>query len=134
MARYDFGMTWEEFGRTTPGMFLALMKRLNVRFRHDCYTAGIVASMIANVNRKNDQAKVWSPFDFVPDAERDKRRGELKKQILALFGTLLEFNKSPDAIDKARDLVIARLTKAGHTDVEGVFDEVFPHWEKKKDK
>jgi hypothetical protein len=127
-------MTWDEFGRTTPGMFMALMKRQHAKFRRKCYTAGIVASMVANVKRPDNKAKVWTPFDFVPDVERDKRRDKLKKEIFAIFGAMMEFNSAPDAMDKARGKIVERLTKAGHTDVEEVFDEIFPHWEKKKDK
>jgi hypothetical protein len=131
MARYDFGMTLEEFGKTTPGQFMALIKRQNNRFRRECYLAGVTASMIANVNRPDQKAKYWTPWDFVPDPERANKRNDLKSQIMKVFGAMMEFNASPSAMDSARERIVAKLTKQGHTDVEEVFDEVFPHWEKK---
>jgi hypothetical protein len=131
MARYDFGLTMAEFGRTTPGMFAELIKRQSSRFRRNCYLAGITASMVANVNRPNEQAKVWSPFDFVPDPERTKKRDSLKNKIMSVFGAMMEFNSSPDSMDKAREKIVTSLTQAGHEDVEEVFDEIFPLWEKK---
>jgi hypothetical protein len=129
MAKFDFGITLEEFGRATPGMFMALMKRQNVEFRHNCYLAGITASIVANVNRANDEARIWTAIDFVPDRAKETRRDKLKSQIHATFGAMLEFNSSPEAMDAARKTIIERLTKAGNEDVEEVFNEVFPHWE-----
>jgi hypothetical protein len=122
-------MSMEEFGRTTPGMFMALMKRQNVRFRHECYVGGIPASMVANVKRRKDDDKLWSPMDFVPSQEREKKRDKLKKEIMSIFGVMLEFNSSPDAMDDARERIVERLTEAGNDNVDEIFDEVFPHWE-----
>ena len=132
MARYDFGMTTQEFGRTTPGMFAALIKRQSVRFRRECYLAGITAAMIANVNRQDEHAKVWNPFDFVPDRDRDVKRNKLREQIMSIIRPLMEFNSAPEALDKARAGIVSNLIKAGHEDVEEVFDEMFPYWQKVK--
>jgi hypothetical protein len=124
-------MTLEEFGHCTPGMFMALMKRQNVKFRHDCYLAGITASIIANVNRGSKDDKLWSPFDFVPNRELEKKRDRLKREIFTVFGAMMEFNSTPEAMDSAREKIIERLSKE-HEDVEELFAEVFPHWEKRK--
>jgi isocitrate lyase len=129
MAKYDFGIaTFEEFGRMTPGMFMALQKRHAVQFKHDCYLGGIGASATLNSRRQKDTDKIWDPFDFVPDAEQDTRRAELKRNVTALFAMLMSNpNTNKDAV---RTKIIAKLTKAGHTNVSEVFDEVFASWKK----
>lgn len=127
MARYDFGLTTEEFGRTTPGMFMALMKRRAAEFKHDCYQTGTIASMLWNVNRKTKDDKVMSPFDFVPDEKRDEKREELKRNIHSLFA-MLGVNPHTN-VKKLRRDTISKLTKAGHKDVEQIFDEVFSKWQ-----
>jgi hypothetical protein len=69
----------------TPAEFWAMKYRVDVRFRHECFVAGIVAADYRNAHGGN-----YSPFDFVvceemsPEeiAAEEKERNE--KAIYAL--------------------------------------------------
>src|ERR1051326_2867207 len=88
VAVHDFGLTSEEFGRLTPGMFMALLDRRSAQFRRECYLAGLVASTILNVNRHSEKDRAWSPFDFVPTLQEDPERDQIKQNIASLFSML----------------------------------------------
>lgn len=72
-------------------------------------------------------------MDFVPDSERDAKREELRRNIASLFGTLFEFGKKIEDIERVKAKTVEKLTKAGYTDVEEVFNEVFTKWKIKKE-
>jgi hypothetical protein len=131
MAHYDFGIkSLEEFGRLTPGQFMALMKRQAVRFKHECFLSGMVAAQILNTNRRKEDDPVFSAWDFVPDPERESKRNELKRNIHSLFCML---RGGEEDVLKIRKSTIAKLTKAGYKDVETAFDEVFRSWKVEKE-
>ena len=134
IARYDFGLTQEEFGRLTPGMFKALLSRKQARFREQLYLAGITASMVWNMTPKKSD-KALSPWDFVPDPEAETRRDELKRNVSAFFGMIVESgaNKVFD-VEGVRKKIVDKLKGKGHDDVEEVVDEVFVAWKLRREK
>jgi hypothetical protein len=118
-------MTWEEFGEMTPSMFQALHKRRHEDFKRLCYTAGIPASMVYNVNRGEDSNPI-SPFEFVPRrplTARERVIHNIKSEFAMVKpGTPVEF------LEKKRQRTIEHLIKAGHADAEQLFREAFPSW------
>ena len=104
-------------------MFTALLKRKQARFREQLYLAGVTASMTANVAGKMS-AKEWSPWDFVPDPEAESRREELKRNVSAFFGMIVESgaNKVFD-VEGVRKKIVDKLKGKGHDDVEEVVDD-----------
>jgi isopentenyl diphosphate isomerase/L-lactate dehydrogenase-like FMN-dependent dehydrogenase len=118
----------------TPGMLAALMQRKNVQHKHDCYIAGITASMVANVHRREEDDKIFGPYDFVPQPIEDAERDELKNNILSLFGIVGYSKMAPEKIEKLRVSTVERLVKAGYEreDIEELFEETFASWGKDK--
>jgi hypothetical protein len=57
----------EEFWSLTPGEFWAMKYRLDVRFRQECFVAGIVAADYRNAHGGKDGSgnKPYSPLDYV---------------------------------------------------------------------
>ena len=109
----------------TPGMFMALLKRKQARFREQLYFAGVTASMVANMGGKTS-TKFWTPWDFVPDPKFDELRETLRKHIMSTVTVAKAFTKQP--MGEIREKLITRLKKQGYENVEEIFDETFPNW------
>lgn len=127
MARYDFGLSEEEFGELTPGEFSALCKRRNTRIRYERYANALTASAVYNCNRPNSDDPMVTAFDFVrdeKDAEKREKRNTAKKfvqQALALpLGTARE------KFLEIRLKVINDLKASGYEDAEEIVNECFP--------
>lgn len=68
-------------------MFNALCYRKEVKFRHDCYLAGISAADYRNANRQKDSDKITSPLDYTAgEDEVDVEREQIKQNIRAAWG------------------------------------------------
>lgn len=119
----------------TPGMFAALQKRKQVRFSEQLYIAGINASMTWNTTPKAAGSQMLSPWDFVPDPAAETRRNELKRNVSALFGMIVESNaQMVFDMEGVRKKIVDKLKGKGHDDVEAVVDEVFAAWKLKREK
>ena len=71
LAVVDLGISSDEFWRLTPREFFALINRKEQRDRLENYRAGLGAAAVFNVNRSKRTSKVWSPFDFFGESQRD---------------------------------------------------------------
>ncbi len=127
MARYDFGMSWEEFEETTPGMLYALGKRRNAAQRHERFANAQTAAAVYNTNRRSEDDPILSPFDFVRDdksSEEATRMREMRK-IIRSFGTLPGLSRKK--MLALRRKMIDKLKATGHApDAEEVFDDCWP--------
>jgi hypothetical protein len=78
IARYDLELTESEFWELTPAQFDALNERHLVHAQMSDYRAGLIASILCNVNRK-EGTKPLTPGDFftsLPDATAREMTGE----------------------------------------------------------
>jgi hypothetical protein len=68
--------------------------RLEVRFRHECFIAGIVASDYRNAHRQSTSDKLISPLDYVVCEEMSKEEiaAMEKEQNEQAMQTLLGMN------------------------------------------
>lgn len=74
VARYDLGLTEEEFFDITPAQFFALVKRKNIETKEQDYRSGVIASNIVRVVCKQEDGKKYSPSYFFPSLRTDKER------------------------------------------------------------
>jgi hypothetical protein len=65
--------------------------RLDVKFRHQCFVAGIVASDYRNAHRTDDSQKLFSPLDYVVCEEmtEEEIRQEQEEQNRAAIASAL---------------------------------------------
>lgn len=134
IARYDLGLSWEEFEELTPAMFRALCKRRSIRFKHERYAHALTASLIYNVNREKD-APALGPFDFVRDEASQRKKDELdkaKRFIRKAIGNLPPAT-TYEKLQEIRLKVIADVTAYGRDDAEQLFDACWPSLKPKKD-
>lgn len=57
VAIYDFGLTEEQFLDLTPAKFRALGKRHELKNQLEDYRAGVIASLLYNINRGKNPSK-----------------------------------------------------------------------------
>jgi hypothetical protein len=117
----------EEFEELTPGEFQALCKRRNIRIRYERYAHSITASVVANVNRGQDDA-VIHPFDFVRDdesARKKEERNKAKRYAKKVIGNLPPTTPQ-EKMQEIRTKAIADLKASGHSDAEEIFDSCWP--------
>lgn len=128
MARYDFGLTDEEFADLTPGQFKELAKRRNIGIRYDRYANALTASAVYNTNRSSEESPILTAFDFIRDEEQaaklEKLR-EAKRFIKTAIGQM------PMTTPRAKFLEIRRksiadLTASGYSNAVDIFDSVWP--------
>ncbi|MGA9135549.1 MAG: hypothetical protein WB384_26360, partial [Candidatus Sulfotelmatobacter sp.] len=62
MARYDLGLSVEEFEELTPGMFQALCKRRNIRIKYERYANAQTAAAVYNTARTKADDPMVHPF------------------------------------------------------------------------
>jgi hypothetical protein len=120
IARYDFGLNDEEFGRLTLPEFHDLWERRRINFRRQIYLHGLVASAVYNGRRTDWKQHVFSPFDFIPRSAEDTQHDEI---VLALRGELASLK--PDEIPLARERWFQTLTEKKVANVEEILLEVF---------
>ena len=126
IARYDLGLTDDEFWELTPLQFKALRKRQEIEFRHKCFVAAIAAADYRNAHRYESGDKVWSPLDYVvcEGGDTDLRREEAKHNIAAAY--VLVGSMTPAQAAKRKENIIRSLRDQGFEDADALFGEVFP--------
>lgn len=127
-ARYDFGLSWEEFEELTPGGFLELAKRRNVGIRYDRYANALTAAAVYNSVRGSEDSPTITAFDFVrneKDAEKLEKLREAKKYVKTVIGNFPMTTSRERYLD-ARRKCIADLVASGFENAEAIFDSVWP--------
>jgi hypothetical protein len=134
MARYDLGLSLEEFEELTPGMFQALCKRRNIRLKYERYANALTASAVYNTARTKADDPTVHPFDFVRDEESQRNKDELEKLKAFARRTIgvLPIGTTLEKILEVRMKVIKDIEVAGCRDAEGLVDGVWPHLKQKK--
>lgn len=121
VARYDFGLTHEEFGRLSLAQFAALWDRRSCDWKRSCYLQGIIASCIYNVHRTKDSDHIFSAQDFVPRPATESERDEIVWQLKKLpFQTMPEQERQ-----QAKATWKEKLLALGRKDVDVILDSVF---------
>jgi hypothetical protein len=130
MARFDLGLSIDEFWELTPGMFQALCKRRNISIKYDRYANALTASAIYNSNRASADDPVVTAFDFIRPEEDAARLDKIRKgkqYAKKAIGNLPMMTTTREKYLEARTRAIADLTASGYEDAEGLFNEVWPH-------
>jgi hypothetical protein len=125
VARYDLGLSYEEFGEITPGMFHALCERKRIRYKYERLAHAITASAVYNVNRKQD-SPVIQPMDFIVEKTREQEELEEIKKVIKTAITAAPAGTSREVLLKMKANVIKSLNARGRTDSEKVFDSCWP--------
>lgn len=129
MAKYDFGLTLEEFEELTPGGLWALGKRRNVAIKYDRFANALTASAVYNVNRGDADAPVVTAFDFIrdeKDAAKRERIREAKTYIKKVIGNA-PMTTPMEKFQEIRRNAIKDLQASGYDNAEDLFNEVWPH-------
>lgn len=128
MARYDLGLTWDEFGELTPTMFKALCHRRNVHMKHTRYANALTAAAVYNVHRPTQETEMLTAFDFVRDEKASRALMEvrtLKRQILEAVGQM-PTNTPREKFMRLRENIISQITALGRTDAKELWAECWP--------
>ena len=126
-ARYDFGLSDEEFGDLTPGEFNALCTRRNIRIRYERYANAITAAAVYNANRRSSDDAIVSAFDFVRDEqESEKQERLLKAKKFVRQALALPLGTSREKFLEVRIKVVADLKASGYDDATQIVDDCFP--------
>ncbi len=129
MARFDLGITLDEFWDLTPGMFQALCKRRNIAIRYDRYASALTASAVYNVHRGSADDPVVVAYDFIrPEAEAIalQKVRDTQRYVKQVIGQLPMSTPRAKYLE-IRDKTIADLRVSGHSNAEELFDQVWPH-------
>ena len=126
-ARYDFGLSDEEFGDLTPGEFNALCTRRNIRIRYERYANAITAAAVYNVNRRSSDDAIVSAFDFVRDEqESEKQERLLKAKKFVRQALALPLGTPREKFLEVRIKVVADLKASGYDNATQIVDDCFP--------
>ena len=126
-ARYDFGLSDDEFGDLTPGEFNALCRRRNIRIRYERYANAITAAAVYNVNRRSSDDAIVSAFDFVRDEqESEKQERLLKAKKFVRQALALPLGTPREKFLEVRIKVVADLKASGYDDATQIVDDCFP--------
>lgn len=127
-ARFDFGLTLDEFADLTPGGFQALARRRAAGIKHLRYANALTASAVYNVNRSKADDPLIRPFDFVMDDEQAERR-EQKRRFTAYVHKALGHLPSGTTMEKTLSVrlkVIEDLRASGCADPEAFVNGIYP--------
>jgi hypothetical protein len=126
IARYDLGLSFEEFEECTPTMFNALCKRKRIRYKYERLAHALTASAVYNCNRASKDSPIIQPFDFIREVDAAQEEVLLIKSLIKkAIGEAAV--KTPRAkLLRIRMNVIASLAKRGRTDGEALFNSVWP--------
>lgn len=72
VARYDLGLTEQEFLDITPARFFALIDRHNSEKQEQDYRAGIIASNIVRVHASKEDSAKYGPGYFFPSLRSER--------------------------------------------------------------
>lgn len=136
MARYDFGLSLEEFAELTPGEFQALAKRRNTAIKYDRFANALTASAVYNTHRHNVDDPVISAMDFIRDDDKaEKREKVLKaKRFVNKVISSMPITTPRETLIEKRKKVIMDLKASGYENAEAIFDECWPSLKPKEDK
>lgn len=128
IARYDLGLSFEEFAELTPGMFQALCKRRNVRIKYERFANAQTAAAVYNVHRRKVEDQVVEAMDFVRDDEQARERDELRKARTFAQRAIgmLKMGTPLEKIMEVRRKAIADLAASGRKDAEEIMNEMWP--------
>jgi hypothetical protein len=127
VARYDLGLSWEEFEELTPAMFQALCKRRNIRIKYERYAHAMTASAVYNTSRTSDEQPAIRPFDFVMTEEQAvKKDRALKARQFCRKAMRIPPNTPLEKVLEIRAKAIVDLRNNGYADAEEIFNEVWP--------
>jgi hypothetical protein len=128
VARYDFGLTNEQFGELTPAMFVALLERRWQEFRRGMYGQAVVAAQNYNLHRPEDAAML-SAMDFIPGSVNtdDEKQEEVRRNVMAWHS--MHPDATSEQIAALRTRVIAGLVKQGYEEAKAteMYDSIFAH-------
>ena len=65
IARYDLGLTTDDFGELTPALFEALIERRKAESKQDYFRTGLISAAVINTSMAAPKTPV-SAMDFVP--------------------------------------------------------------------
>lgn len=82
VARYDLGLSEQEFWELTPAQFDSLNERHVLHKQVEDYRAGLIASILCNIHRKEGDTPL-EPADFFGNLPRSGKREMTPEQILA---------------------------------------------------
>lgn len=74
---FNFGLSSDDFWRLTPAQFSALADRFDESVKRSDLPAGIIASTVANCNRRTG-TKMFAPKDFMPKYGDEMKQGDPK--------------------------------------------------------
>ena len=126
IARYDLGLSFEEFEDCTPAMFNALCRRKRIRYKYERLAHALTASAVYNCNRASKDSPIIQPFDFVREVDKAE---EERLAIMAIIRKAIgeaAAKASREKLLRIRANVIASLGMRGRTDGEKLFDECWP--------
>jgi hypothetical protein len=133
MARFDFGLSDEEFEELTPGEFQALCKRRNIRIKYERYANAQTAAAVYNTSRYTADDPVVSAFDFVRDADAAEKLERIRKAKKFITQALsLPMSTSREKFLEIRTRVIEDLKASGYGDAEALVNQAFPSLKPKK--
>jgi hypothetical protein len=127
-ARYDLGLSFEEFEELTPGMFKALAKRRNIRIKYERFANAQTAAAVYNTLRTKDEDQVVEAMDFV----RDEKQAAAKERLRDAKRFCSKVMQVPISTPRARLLeirakAIGDLKKDGFEDAEEIMNKTWPH-------
>lgn len=120
VARFDYGLSLEEFGRLTLPQFWRLWERRAAEFKRFCYLQGIPAAATYNAARTDQKQHIFSPHDFVPRSPEEAQREEIVMMLRAQWVEL-----KPTQLEPARQAWRKKITEIGRDDVEDILAEIF---------
>ncbi len=125
IARFDLGLSWEEFEECTPAMFNALCKRKRIRYKYERLAHALTASAVYNCNRASKDSPIIQPFDFIRETDAAQEEvNVIKALIRKAIGDAPAMPR--EKLLRIRMNVLANLAKRGRTDGEQIFDSVWP--------
>lgn len=87
IAIVDLRMTREEFLASSPREFDAFCQRLEARDRKQQFSAALICSVLAEINRdRQKRSRPFTPQDFMPQPERVQTDEEQVEMMSLMFG------------------------------------------------
>ncbi|AQU06109.1 hypothetical protein B1772_04745 [Dehalococcoides mccartyi] len=93
-ARYDLHLTEDQFWRLTLKEYAALLKHHRINMEWQDYRAGLICSVLANINRDpKKHTKPYTPADFMPQKNPTKMTPEQMLAQIKLLNTVYNGNE-----------------------------------------
>ncbi|MGB8990068.1 MAG: hypothetical protein WCC37_25955 [Candidatus Sulfotelmatobacter sp.] len=124
MARYDFGLSDEEFEELTPVEFKGLGTRRVIAIKYQRFAGAQSAAATYNVNR-GEESPIITAMDFVRDDEKQAEM-ERKRNMRRVLNQLGMTRGDRKKLLMLRAKMIADLKARGNRDAEEMCNEVWP--------